>query len=81
MEGQRHPGQKFTNDGPFIFVGVARRRLGSTGFNIFSSELNVNGYLFKRSNSLLDKGQLIKGKNLLYRLIFYFYFLKRRFIV
>ena len=25
----------------------------------------MNGYPFKRSNSLLDKGQLFKGKNLL----------------
>ena len=42
--------------------GVARRRPGSTGFDIFSSELNVNGYSFKRSNPLLDKGQLLKKK-------------------
>ena len=45
--------------------GVARRWPGSTGFSIFSSELNVNGYPFKNGNSLLDKGQLLKGKNLL----------------
>ena len=43
--------------------GVARWRPGSPGFNIFSSGLNVNRYPFKRSNSLLDKGQLLKGKN------------------
>ena len=34
-------------------------------FNIFSSELNVNGYPFKRSNSPQNKGQLVNGKNLL----------------
>ena len=44
---------------------MTRRTPGSTGFNIFSSELNVNGYPFKRSKSLLNKGQLLKGKNLL----------------
>ena len=42
--------------------GVVRRRPGSTGFDIFSSELNVNGYSFKRSNSLFDKGQLFKAR-------------------
>ena len=46
-------------------AGVARRRPGSTGFNTILSELNVNGYPFKRSNFLLNKGQLFKGKNLL----------------
>ena len=35
---------------------VARRRLGSTGINIFSSELNVNGYSFRRSNFIINKG-------------------------
>ena len=45
--------------------GVTRKRLGSTSFNIFSSELNVNGYPFKKSNSFLNKGQLFKEKNLL----------------
>ena len=45
--------------------GVARRRPGSTGLNIFSYELNMNGYPFKRSKSLLNKAQLLKGKNLL----------------
>ena len=49
----------------WVYWNVARRRPGSTGFNIFSSELSVNGYPFKRSNSLLDKGQLSIEKNLL----------------
>ena len=28
--------------------GVARRRPGSTGFNILPSQLNLNGYPFKK---------------------------------
>ena len=44
--------------------GIARRGLEAPAQHI-SSELNVNGCLFKRSNSLLDKGQLFKGKNLI----------------
>ena len=46
---------------------VARRKPGSTDFNIFSSELNVNGYPFKRSKSLLNKGQPLKGKKCSYK--------------
>ena len=44
---------------------IARRIPGSTGFNIFPSELNASGYLFKKIDSLLNNGHLLKGKNLL----------------
>ena len=43
----------------------SHERPGSTGFIKFSSELNVTEYPFKKSNSLLNKGRLFKGKNLL----------------
>ena len=37
----------------WLLRGGTRRRHGSTGFNILSSQLNLNGHPFKKSNSLL----------------------------
>ena len=46
-------------------AGALPEDLEAQASTYFHLELNVNGYPFKRSNSLLDKGQLFKGKNLL----------------
>ena len=48
--------------------GVARRKSGGTGFNIFPPVLQLNWNVFKRSNSyiasLLSEGILLKKKTL-----------------